>query len=273
VTGAVGSGKSGLAKALVGVYKLQSGQILLDGTPLHTLPAVERAARIGYLPQDPWLFSGTIRDNVVFGATNLDGPTADALVARAIRLAALEPDIAAFPDGLQTPIGEGGVRVSGGQRQRISLARALLAGAPDKPGLLVLDDPSSAVDVDTEVRLVEGLMASVGPAAPREERATIVLCSHRLAAFPRMDLVVLLDDGRIAEVGTHAELLAANGRYAQIYLAQQRIGQAIRLPGAQDAAPAQGAPQAAGAPRAPELVRERPETARHRAPLAREVRR
>jgi ABC-type multidrug transport system fused ATPase/permease subunit len=230
VTGAVGSGKSGLAKALVGVYQLQAGRILLDGTPLDTLRADQRAGLIGYLPQDPWLFSGTVRDNVVFGAAVPDGPAADALVARAIRLAALEPDIAGFPAGLETPIGEGGVRVSGGQRQRIALARALLAGAPGRPGLLVLDDPFSAVDVDTEVRLVEALMASVGPAAPPEERATIVLCSHRLAAFPRMDLVVLLDEGRVAEVGTHAELLGADRQYAHIYLAQQRIGQASRLP-------------------------------------------
>jgi ABC-type multidrug transport system fused ATPase/permease subunit len=230
VTGAVGSGKSGLAKALIGVYQLQQGQILLDGTPLTELPVEQRSALIGYLPQDPWLFSGTIRENVVFGASVPDGPEADALVARAIRLAALEPDIAGFPAGLETPIGEGGVRVSGGQRQRISLARALLAGAPGRPGLLVLDDPFSAVDVDTEVRLVEGMMASVGPAAPPDERATIVLCSHRLAAFPRMDLVVLLDEGRVLEVGTHSELLAANGRYAHIYLAQQRIGQTGRLP-------------------------------------------
>jgi len=229
MTGAVGSGKSGLAKALVGVYQLQEGQILLDGTALTDLSTERRAAVIGYLPQDPWLFSGTIRENVVFGASVPDGPEADALVARAIRLAALEPDLAGFPLGLETPIGEGGVRVSGGQRQRISLARALLAGAPGRPGLLVLDDPFSAVDVDTEVRLVEGLLASVGPAAPPEERATIVLCSHRLAAFPRMDLVVVLDEGRVLEVGTHAELLAANGRYAHIYLAQQRIGQAGRL--------------------------------------------
>src|SRR5262249_34982615 len=160
----------------------------IDSAPLDALEASERARQIGYLPQDPWLFSGTVRDNVVFGAAVPDGPEADALVARVIRLAALEPDIASFPAGLDTPIGEGGVRVSGGQRQRISLARALLAGAPGRPGLLVLDDPFSAVDVDTEVRLVEGLMASVGPVAPPEERATIVLCSHRLAAFPRMDL-------------------------------------------------------------------------------------
>ncbi len=106
------------------------------------------------------------------------------------------------------------------------LARALLAGAPGRPGLLVLDDPFSAVDVDTEVRLVEGLLGAVGPSAPAEQRATVVMCSHRLAAFTRVDLVVLLDDGRVAELGSHAELLAAGGQYAHIYLAQQRIGQA-----------------------------------------------
>ncbi|MGE3272298.1 MAG: ABC transporter ATP-binding protein [Chloroflexota bacterium] len=230
VTGAVGSGKSALAKALVGLYKLTGGRILVDGDPLDELTAAERAALIGYLPQDPWLFSGTIRENIVFGATVPDGSAADALVQRAIRIAALEQDIAGFALGLDTPIGEGGVRVSGGQRQRISLARALLAGAPARPGLLVLDDPFSAVDVDTEVRLVEGLLAAVGPTAPPEERATVVLCSHRLAAFTRMDLVVLLDEGRVTECGTHADLLAADGRYAHIYLAQQRIGQAGRVP-------------------------------------------
>jgi ATP-binding cassette subfamily B multidrug efflux pump len=229
VTGAVGSGKSALAKALVGLFPLENGQILVDGVSLTALGAEERAALIGYLPQDPWLFSGTVRENVVFGAPALESQSFDGLVMRAIRLAALEQDIASFPAGLDTPIGEGGVRVSGGQRQRIALARALLAGAPGRPGLLVLDDPFSAVDVDTEVRLVEGLLGAVGPDAPPDERATIVLCSHRLAAFTRVDLVVLLDEGRVVEIGSHAELLAAHGRYAQIYLAQQRIGQAGRL--------------------------------------------
>jgi ABC-type multidrug transport system fused ATPase/permease subunit len=230
VTGAVGSGKSALAKALVGLYQLEGGEIRLDDVPLTSIAAEERAALIGYLPQDPWLFSGTVRENVVFGAATVAASSTDDLVSRAIKLAALEPDVAGFPAGLDTPIGEGGVRVSGGQRQRIALARALLAGAPGRPGLLVLDDPFSAVDVDTEVRLVEGLLGAVGPDAPPHERATIVLCSHRLAAFTRVDLVVLLDEGRVAEVGSHVELLAANGRYAQIYLAQQRIGQAGRSP-------------------------------------------
>jgi ABC-type multidrug transport system fused ATPase/permease subunit len=229
VAGAVGSGKSALAKSLVGLYQLEGGQIRIDGVPLTAISAEERAALIGYLPQDPWLFSGTVRENIVFGAAAFDSPATDKLVARAIRLAALEQDLAAFPAGLDTPIGEGGVRVSGGQRQRIALARALLAGAPARPGLLVLDDPFSAVDVDTEVRLVEGLLRAVGPDAPPHERTTIVLCSHRLAAFTRVDLVVLLENGQVAEVGSHAELLAKHGRYAQIYLAQQRIGQAGHL--------------------------------------------
>jgi ATP-binding cassette, subfamily B, multidrug efflux pump len=239
VTGAVGSGKSALAKALVGLYKLADGRILVDGRRLDTFTAQERAALIGYLPQDPWLFAGSVRENIVFGAPDLNGPHGDRLLANAIRVASLEQDIAGFASGLDTPIGEGGVRVSGGQRQRIALARALLAGAPGRPGLLVLDDPFSAVDVDTEVRLVEGLLGAVGPSAPLEQRATVLLCSHRLAAFTRLDLVILLEDGHVRELGTHSELLAQNGRYAQIYLAQQRIGQAgspAVLPGA----PAEG---------------------------------
>ncbi|MCC7371550.1 MAG: ABC transporter ATP-binding protein [Chloroflexi bacterium] len=230
VTGAVGSGKSALAKALVGLYQLADGHILVNGRPLDSLSPEQRATLIGYLPQDPWLFSGSVRENIVFGAPSLDGPQGERMLADAIRVAALEQDIAGFARGLDTPIGEGGVRVSGGQRQRISLARALLAGAPGRPGLLVLDDPFSAVDVDTEVRLVDGLLGAVGPSAPPERRATVVLCSHRLAAFTRVDLVILLEDGRVAELGTHAELLAAGGQYAHIYLAQQRIGQAGALP-------------------------------------------
>src|SRR5262249_22806780 len=112
------------------------------------------------------------------------------------------------------------VRISGGQRQRVGLARALAAGAPRRPGLLVLDDPFSAIDVVTEARIVASLRQAFGPEARPEDRVTIVLCSHRLAAFPSADLVVVLGDGRIEEIGKHADLMAASGLYARIFRAQ-----------------------------------------------------
>jgi ATP-binding cassette subfamily B multidrug efflux pump len=220
VTGPVGSGKSALARALLGLYPLESGRVVFDGRPIDEVSAGERAARTGYLPQDGYLFSGSVRGNVALFA-------GDDAVAPApfdpIRLAALEEDVLTFPDGLETQIGDQGIRVSGGQRQRIGLARALSASGPGVPGLLVLDDPFSAVDVDTEIRIIEALRDAFGPRAPRERQATIVLCSHRLAAFPRADLVVVLERGEIVERGTHESLMRAQGLYARMYLAQQRF--------------------------------------------------
>ncbi|HEV2124117.1 MAG TPA: ABC transporter ATP-binding protein, partial [Chloroflexota bacterium] len=148
---------------------------------------------------------------------------------QAVSLAALDADLRAFPNGLATPVGELGIRVSGGQRQRISLARAVATPAAQggrMPGLLVLDDPFSAVDVDTEVRIVGALRDTFGPAAAPHLRATVVLCSHRLAAFPHADLVVVLDNGQIVEQGTHAELMGKEGIYARIYRAQRRVNAA-----------------------------------------------
>jgi ABC-type multidrug transport system fused ATPase/permease subunit len=188
--------------------------VLLDGHPLDARSSAERAARIGYLPQNPFLFSGTVRENILF-----DRPSGD--VERCVHLAALQEDVRTFDDGLETQIGELGVRVSGGQRQRIALARAFAAC----PGLLVLDDPFSAVDVDTEAQLIAGLRAAFGPQAPPAQQATVVFFSHRLAAFPLADRVVVLDGGRIAEQGTHQALLDTGGLYARIYRAQQRVRQ------------------------------------------------
>ena len=125
-----------------------------------------------------------------------------------------------FPRGLDTEIGELGIRISGGQRQRVALTRAIAAAAPRFPGLLVLDDPFSAVDVTTEARIVASLHRAFGPEARPEDRVTIVLCSHRLAAFPSADLVVVLQDGRIEAMGRHVELMAASGLYARIFRAQ-----------------------------------------------------
>jgi ABC-type multidrug transport system fused ATPase/permease subunit len=126
-------------------------------------------------------------------------------------------------------MGEMGVRVSGGQRQRIALARAIAAAAPNIPGLLVLDDPFSAVDLATEAKIIAALREAFGPLAPPNRQATILLCSHRLAVFPQADLVIVLDDGRIVERGSHAELLQAGGLYSRIYHAQQRVSQAVAL--------------------------------------------
>jgi ABC-type multidrug transport system fused ATPase/permease subunit len=239
VTGPVGSGKSALARALLGLYPLEAGQVLLDGRPLEDMPAAERAARTGYLPQDPYLFSGTVRDNIVLGsatwssipARRQHNPLAlhggegegEAVLAAAVSCAALGEDLRTFPAGLETAIGERGLRVSGGQRQRIALARALAASGPQAPGLLVLDDPFSALDLDTEARIVSGLRQLFGPSQPYAQRCTVVLFSHRLLAFPQADLVVVLDHGRIREQGTHAELSTGNGLYARIYRAQRLV--------------------------------------------------
>jgi ATP-binding cassette subfamily B multidrug efflux pump len=218
VTGPVGCGKSALARVLLGLYPLERGRVLLDDTPLDTLSSAETATRIGYLPQDPYLFFGTIRQNVLFDLSDGSAPQ-DGELDRWLQLAALEADLEAFPQGPDSEIGERGLRVSGGQRQRIALARAFAA----RPGLLVLDDPFSAVDLDTEARIVAGLREAFGPAAPADRQATVVFASHRLAAFPLADQVVVLDQGRVVELGTHDALLAAGGLYARIYRAQQRI--------------------------------------------------
>ena len=218
VTGPVGSGKSALARSILGIHPIESGAVLVDGRESTQLAPEERRGLIGYLPQDPLLFSGTLRENLIL--SHAGEIRDDRSMTEAVRLSALDQDVLGFPRGLDTEIGELGVRLSGGQRQRVGLARAIAAGAPGLPGLLVLDDPFSAVDVATEARIVASLKQAFGADAPAGDRVTIVVCSHRLAAFPHADLVVVLQDGRIEELGTHAELAAASGLYSRIFQAQ-----------------------------------------------------
>ncbi len=229
VTGPVGSGKSALARLAAGIYPPDAGRVLLDGEPAAFLSPEERARCVGYLGQEPHLFSGSVLDNLRLAAEPAAAGETNTAVPRAIALAALEQDLAAMPDGLATEIGEFGARVSGGQRQRIALARALAAGGT-MPGLLVLDDPFSAIDVHTEAAIAAGLRDALGETAPAHERATVLLLSHRLAAFPHADRVVVLDAGRIEEEGTHAELLVAGGLYARIYRAQARLSMGFSAP-------------------------------------------
>jgi ATP-binding cassette, subfamily B, multidrug efflux pump len=222
VTGPVGSGKSALARCLAGLYPLDAGAILVDG-----MPAAEASPGVvGYAPQEEYLFSGPVRDNVSLGAACRSED-----LERLLRLAGMDADVTPLPQGVDTAIGERGVRLSGGQRQRLGLARAAAAAAPHTPGLLVLDDPFSAVDVATEARIVANLRCAFGPEAPPGQRSTIVLLSHRLGAFPHADLIVVLDGGRLAERGTHAELLKAGGLYARIYQAQVRVEGTAALAG------------------------------------------
>src|SRR5262249_20712441 len=229
VTGPVGSGKRALARPILGVYPIESGVMLVDGRSPSQLSSDERRGLIGYLPQETLLFSGSLRENLTL--RRVGGPVGDAFLMDAAELAALEEDALGLPRGLNTEIGELGLRISGGQRQRVGLARAIAAGAPGLPGLLVLDDPFSAVDVTTEAQIVAALKQAFGADAPLGRRVTIILCSHRLAAFPYADLVVVLQDGRIESMGAHAELMAASGLYARIFRAQLHA----------DAAPTNGA--------------------------------
>ena len=216
ITGPVASGKSALARCLAGLYPVDRGEILLDQISVTEAPP----GVVGYAPQEGFLFSGSVSDNVFLGSSSRHDD-----LERLLDLASMRADVTALPQAEQTPIGELGVRISGGQRQRLGLARA----AATHPGLLVLDDPFSAVDIDTEAQIVGNLRRAFGPSAPPQQRSTIVLFSHRLGAFPHADMIFVLDRGHIVECGTHAKLLAAGGLYARIYRAQQRVESAPSL--------------------------------------------
>jgi len=219
VTGPTGAGASALARVVVGLFAPDTGTVVVDEAQPHLWDTSARDG-VGYLPQGHPVFSGTIAGNVLLADPDLDDtPAETARLGRALDTAGLSQDLLGMPAGAATWVGERGVTVSGGQRQRIALARAL-AGPRQDPRLIVLDDPFSAVDIDTEATLINALVAAVGPAAPPEHRATVLLCSARLAAFPHADHVVVLDAGRIVEQGTHTQLLAAGRLYARAYIAQ-----------------------------------------------------
>ncbi|SFU83338.1 ABC transporter transmembrane domain-containing protein [Alicyclobacillus macrosporangiidus] len=206
VVGRTGSGKTTLLRLLLREFDVEAGDIAIGGRSIYqvTLRALRRS--IAYVPQDHFLFSATIAENIAFAKPEAGR---DEIVAAA-RMADVDADIRRFPGGYDTLVGERGVTLSGGQKQRISIARALLMDAE----ILVLDDALSAVDARTEARIL---------AALREQRAgrTTVIAAHRLSAVQHANLIVVLEGGRIREMGRHEDLLAAGGWYAQTYARQQ----------------------------------------------------
>ncbi len=207
IIGRTGCGKTTMMSLLERLFDApRPGMVRLDGVPVREIPLKLLHRQIAYVPQDSFLFSDTIARNIAFGVETAQQED----IVRAAQAACVHDNIMDFPDGYDTLVGERGVTLSGGQRQRVSIARALMKDAP----ILLLDDSLSAVDTDTEKAIVENLKAL------RQGKTTVII-AHRISSIRHADHILVLEDGRRAEYGTHEELLSLNGIYAALYRKQQ----------------------------------------------------
>ncbi|HEV8124632.1 MAG TPA: ABC transporter ATP-binding protein [Gemmatimonadales bacterium] len=204
IVGATGSGKSTLAELLARTYDPDQGRVLIDGVDIRTLDLKELRLAVGFVPQETFLFSDSIRENILFGAPD------DGRLAQAAETAQLSETLEHLPDGPDTVLGERGINLSGGQKQRTAIARALAKSPP----VFVLDDALSAVDAQTETRILQSLRSALAG-------RTSIIISHRLAAVRDADWILVLDNGRVAEEGTHFELMKIRGRYWELLRRQQ----------------------------------------------------
>jgi ATP-binding cassette subfamily B protein len=202
IVGPTGSGKSTLVSLIPRIYDAPEGAVLIDGRPIREFPLAVLRKNIGFVPQETFLFSDTIRENIAFGAEH----ATDADVRRAAEAANIADEIESFPDGYNTLVGERGLTLSGGQKQRTAIARALIRS----PRILVLDDALASVDIQTEDRILNHLREIM-------QGRTTIFISHRVSTVRNADRIAVLHDGQIVEYGTHEELIERNGYYTELY--------------------------------------------------------
>jgi len=202
IVGPTGSGKTTLISLIPRIYDAEPGMVRIDGRPLREFPLESLRRQIGFVPQETFLFSETVRENIAFGKED----ATDQEVGSAAQAANIAADIEEFPDGYQTMVGERGITLSGGQKQRTAIARAIIRN----PRILILDDALSSVDTHTEDKILNHLREIM------QDRTTIFI-SHRVSTVRNADLIAVLHAGRVVELGTHDELLARNGYYSDLY--------------------------------------------------------